>query len=173
MLLDYWLAQNPQQRHVWPGLFTSQVASGKAGAWPAREIVDQLGVLRTRPAAGGHIHFSLMALQQDREGLATSLQKGLYAQAALVPATPWLQAPAVAAPLLRVAAGRVRIEPAAGAQPVRWAVWRRVGGANGTWHFSALPPPDRVVEPAGADLVVVQAVNRLGLLSERAMIRLP
>ena len=173
VLLDYWLASNPQQRHVWPGLFTSQVGSGKAGAWPAREVLDQLGVLRRRPAATGHIHFSLIALQQDREGLATALQKGLYAQAALVPATPWLQAPPVGAPLLRLAAGRVRIEPAAGVAAMRWAVWRRVGGATGTWHFSALAPPDRVIEPAGADLVVVQAVNRLGVLSERAMIRLP
>jgi hypothetical protein len=45
---------------------------------------------RTRPDATGHIHFSMAALMQDRDGIATLLQIGPYAQPALVPATPWL-----------------------------------------------------------------------------------
>ena len=196
VLLDYWLAQNPLQRHVWPGLFTSRVATATAATqgvpgniWPAREIADQLAVMRARPAAGGHIHFSLIALQQDRDGLATLLQQGAYATPALVPATPWLSAPAVGLPGLRRVKGKLRIEPAqAGALPVRWAVWRRyaqgaapgvapgaAGAAGATaaprWVFSTLGPYERELDPAGADLVWVQGQNRVGQLGPRALIQ--
>ncbi len=181
VLLDYWLAQNPFQRHVWPGLFTSRVGTAAAATqgvpgnvWPAREIADQVALLRSRPAAGGHIHFSLIALQQDRDGLATLLQQGTYATPALVPVTPWLNAPAVGLPGLRRLAGKLRIVPAqAGALPVRWAVWRRMGGATAPrWVFSALAPGEREIDPEGADLVWVQGVNRVGQLGPRALIHI-
>ena len=180
VLLDYWLAQNPLQRHVWPGLFTSKVGAPTT-PWPARELLDQLGVLRSRAGPGaygplgatGHIHFSLVALQQDREGLATTLARGAYALPALVPATPWLNAPAVGVPGLRRLNGRVRIEPAvAAAAPVRWAVWRRHAGAPPRWAFDALPPGAQDIDPAGADLLWVQGVDRVGQLGPRALIHL-
>ena len=191
VLLDYWAAHNPMQRHLWPGLFSSQVRAA-VNPWPVREVLDQVAVLRSRQgpilrtdartdvrtdprtdaptSAGptGHIHFSLVALQQDREGLARLLLAGAYAQPALVPATPWLAAPTVAAPLLQAAGARVRIEPAAGPPAWLWAVWRRVAGA---WQFSVLAPQVRVLESAEA--VAVQAVDRLGRLSEQAIIRQP
>jgi uncharacterized lipoprotein YddW (UPF0748 family) len=169
VLLDYWLAANPQQRHVWPGLFTSQVKAA-ANPWPAREIAEQIELQRARPAATGHIHFSMAALMADREGLAPLLQKGSYTQAALVPATPWLQAPPVEAPALKAEGARVRIQPAAGEAARRWAVWRRVGGA---WRFAVLPAAERVFDASGADAVVVQAVDRIGRLGTSAIIRLP
>jgi uncharacterized lipoprotein YddW (UPF0748 family) len=188
VLLDYWLAQNPQQRHLWPGLFTSRVGTAGVAAqgvpgniWPAREIADQLALLRSRPAAGGHIHFSLIALHQNRDGLATLLRQGTYTTPALVPATPWLSAPAVGLPGLRRVNGpaglRVRIEAAqAGAAPQRWAVWRRLP-ATGTataprWVFSALGPAEREIDPEGADLVWVQGQNRVGQLGPRALVHL-
>ena len=193
VLLDYWLAQNPLQRHVWPGLFTSRVGTAAAAAqgvpgniWPAREIADQVALQRSRPAAGGHIHFSLIALQQDRDGLATLLQQGAYATPALVPATPWLSAPAVGLPGLRRVNSptglKVRIEAAqAAAAPVRWAVWRRYSGAaepggaaaaaTPRWVFSALAPGEREFDAAGAELVWVQGVNRVGQLGPRALLQ--
>ena len=186
VLLDYWLAQNPAQRHVWPGLFSSQVGRN----WPAREIVDQIGVQRSRAAAGGHIHFSLIALQQDRDGLATLLQMGPYAQAALVPATPWLGGPLPGPPRLSAAGVRVRIEPAVDAastasaptaavppitpsaapSPTLWAVWRRVGSE---WRFAVLPGSERRIDTAGANLLSVNAVDRVGQLGPSTLLRLP
>jgi hypothetical protein len=53
-------------------------------------MLDQVLLQRTRPEATGHIHFSMAALMQNRDGIATLLQMGPYAQQALVPATPWL-----------------------------------------------------------------------------------
>ena len=177
VLLDYWLAQNTQGRHVWAGLYTSQVSRGEAigpRAWAAREIIDQVAVQRSRPAATGHIHFSMAALMQDRGGVATQLQAGPYAAPALVPPTPWRgstpQPAAPAAPVLRLGAGQALIEPAAGSVVAQWAVWRR---SAGQWRFSVQPGGERSVATAGADALVVSAVDRWGQLSSRHAVRLP
>jgi uncharacterized lipoprotein YddW (UPF0748 family) len=177
VLLDYWLAQNPAQRHVWPGLFSSQVGR----SWPAREIVEQVAVQRSRAAAGGHIHFSLVALQQDRDGLATLLQMGPYAQPALVPATPWLASGAAltpsAAPRLHARFGHLLIDPGldasglrAAPSPTQWAVWRRVGK---DWRFAVLAGHERRIDTAGAQRVSVSAVDRVGQLGPSTWLRLP
>ncbi len=173
VLLDYWIGQNRAQRHVWPGLFTSMVTRGEPlgpRAWAGREIFDQVTLQRTRPGATGHIHFSMSALMQDRDGVATLLQIGPYATPALVPATPWLDDQPPPAPLLRLAGSRVAIEPAAGEAAARWAVWRRVGGA---WRFAVLPAAQRSFALDGADAAVVSAVDRVGNLSTRNFVRLP
>ena len=182
VLLDHWLASNRAQRHVWPGLYTSQVTRGDPlgpRAWPGRELLDQMALVRsraqaspTRPVgAGGHIHFSMVALMQDRDGIATALQAGAYAQPALVPATPWLDATPPPAPsLLPAGHGRASLRPALGDQPRLWAVWRRSGGQ---WRFAVLPGAQRSVDIAGADLLVVATVDKVGKLSPHATLRNP
>jgi uncharacterized lipoprotein YddW (UPF0748 family) len=165
VLLDSWRAENILERHLWPGLYTSQVAR----SWPATELLDQIALLRTRKGATGHIHFSMSALMQDREGLATRLHGGPYAEPALVPASPWLAAAPPAPPQLRARGSRVVIDPAVGPAAARWAVWRRIGGQ---WRFSVLPPQARDVDTAGADAIVVCAVDRAGMLSERSVLQL-
>ena len=182
VLLDYWLAQNTRARHMWAGLYTSRVgAPESARAWPAREVIDQVALTRTRAAATGHVHFSMVALMQDREGLATSLQQGAYAEPALVPATPWLGSERPAAPRLSRAgaAPGVRAGAGPGSVPVAWAVWQRV---QGRWRFAVQPVRARdamsvlaLEEPLqglapDAQAVVVSAVDRLG--HESARVRL-
>ena len=167
-LLDYWLAQNPADRHIWPGLFTSQVGRN----WQPREVIDQLALLRNRPA-GGHIHFSIVALMQDREGLATQLRTSPYAQAALVPATPWLagaDARPPGAPALRRVGSRVTIQPAAGVAAARWAVWRK---STSGWRFAVQAPQELGIEAEGAEAVAVSLVNRLGAQSPVSLIATP
>jgi uncharacterized lipoprotein YddW (UPF0748 family) len=174
VLLDLWVAENTQRRHLWPGLFTSLVTRGEPlgpRAWPAREIAEQIALQRQRgERAGGHIHFSMVALMQNRDGLATLLQNGAYAQPALVPATPWLDDQAPPAPTLRRSGNRVAIEPAAGEAASRWAVWRRVGG---NWRFAVLPGAERSLDAAGADRVAVSAVDRVGNTSAQHVLVLP
>jgi uncharacterized lipoprotein YddW (UPF0748 family) len=177
VLLDYWLAQNTAQRHVWAGLFTSLVTKGEPlgpRSWAAREILDQVAVQRSRPAATGHIHFSMVALMQDRDGLATKLMAGPYAVPALVPPTPWRGSTPQPAPpqppVLRLAAGQAVIEPAPGADVMQWAVWRR---SSGQWSFAVQPAAERSVATGGADALVVSAVDRWGQMSSRNVVRLP
>src|SRR6185436_8343198 len=55
VLLDTWVRDNTQQRHLWPGLFTSRI-DDSARSWQPQEVLRQVDVARSRPAAGGQIH---------------------------------------------------------------------------------------------------------------------
>ena len=159
VLLDYWLAQNPKGRHLWPGLFTSRITD-KADSWPVDEITGQIAATRERaPAAGGHVHFSMVALKENRRGLNDALKAGPYAGQALVPATPWLgvSAPAAPQPQLAAAAGaalQLRLIGGSG----HHAIWLRYGER---WEFhvgnKALNAP-----ASGLTGLVVSSIDRLG-----------
>jgi uncharacterized lipoprotein YddW (UPF0748 family) len=172
VLLDHWLApaQNPHRRHIWPGLFTSMVGAPR-NAWPAGEIVDQVALVRSRPAATGHLHFSMAALMQDRDGVATRLREGPYAQPALVPPTPWLDAGVPAAPMLSIGWRGLRIDMQDAAAPFLLAIWRR---SAGQWRFTVRTGNDTgtLVAP-GDDAIVVSALDRLGNESARVAQRIP
>lgn len=105
-LLRWWLSQNLRGKQVWPGIYTSrigQVGSGGQGgaggstAYDPAEIVGQVELTRKTvrevsaemisPVLPGVIHFSAVALMQNRQGVADQLRSGPYAQPALVPPT--------------------------------------------------------------------------------------
>ncbi len=181
-LLDYWIAQNPLARDIWPGLFTSMITKGEPlgpRSWPAQEIVNQVALMRTRPGAGGHIHFSMVALMQDRDGIAARLRQGAYAQAALPPAmarAAALEGNAPPAPQLALQGSRasgftaVALQAGAGAPVRHWALWRRV---QGQWRFATLPPPARAFALDGADAVAVAGIGRAGVEGAWARLVLP
>ncbi len=173
-LLDYWLRQDTSGRHIWPGVFTSAINDTPKG-WSAEEIVREVELARTKPAATGHVHFSLIALLQDRKGVATRLAREVYPEPALVPATPWLGGEAPRAPRLGLRRGeegeQVAIHRAwFGPKAALFAVWLRV---DGRWHFAVRPCSDpSVALPAGTDLVVVSPVDRLGREGSRVALRI-
>lgn len=179
-LLDYWHAQNPHGRHVWPGLFTSKVlaADKLEASWPVDEITAQIELVREKspsPSAAaasaqgsGHAHFSMVALAQNRRGLADALKAGPYAEAALVPATPWLaSATAPPRPTLDVTErpdGRLLLTPRGGdAALPRHALWLRRAGR---WSFAAMSGPLEV-EATGLDAIVLSALDRAGIEGPR------
>lgn len=169
VLLDYWLSQNRHGRHIWPGLFTSRIgAAGKSYA--PEEIVKQIGVTRTRPQAGGHVHFSMAALMQNRQGIADQLKAGHYAGPALVPASPWLGSTAPAAPtvtLVRTGAV-VKLKLAGTRQVGHFAIWSRHGAE---WRFAVAPAADSEwTAPATADAFVISAIDRVGNESARVSV---
>ena len=174
-LLDAWLALNPRGRHIWPGLFTSSIASAKP-PWPASEVLEQIERVRRRPAAGGHLHFSMAALLQDRDGIATRLQRETYALPALAPATPWLQGSAPGAPTLAAESDdRLRLRPAYGTPPFVWALWQRHAGR---WQFSVQPAAQQAIALAAdalgdwPDAVVASAIDRTGQEGARTALKL-
>ena len=166
VLLDYWISQNRQNRHIWPGLFTSRIGAASKAYAPA-EIVQQIGVTRSRPKAGGHVHFSIAALMDNRQGITDQLKAGLYAGPALVPATPWLGSTAPAAPAASIKRGanvlNIKIAPEKDA--AHYAIWSRHGSE---WRFAVAPAARPELTVAGdASAVVVSAIDRLGNESER------
>jgi uncharacterized lipoprotein YddW (UPF0748 family) len=171
VLLDYWLTQNPKSRHVWPGLFTSRIGAPTKD-FPPQEILDQIDHTRTRPHAGGHVHFSMAALMENRKGISDQLRTVSYAVPALVPATPWLGNETPGAPTVTAArkGAAVSLKLTAGKANATYAIWARFGNQ---WRF-AVAPASRVdctvpddAKLGAADAIVVSAVDRLGNESPR------
>lgn len=166
VLLDYWIGQNTQGRHIWPGLYTSRIGMASKGYAP-QEILDQISVTRARPQAGGHVHFSMVALMQNREGISDQLQSQTYATPALVPATPWLGSTKPGQPRVTAARGSqgVALKLVAGKGNTLYTVWERHADV---WRLTLLPvaQTDWTVQDdavlGAADAVFVGAVDRLG-----------
>jgi uncharacterized lipoprotein YddW (UPF0748 family) len=172
VLLDAWLRDNPRGRHIWAGLFTSRIGD-KQRPYTPQEVQAQIDIVRERtannPLANGHIHFSMVALAANREGVADRLREGPYAQPALPPATPWLAEPAPSrpevtlTPLAQPGSARLAWQPPAGSAPWRYAVLqlRRAG----RWETLHLPTPGAAqhVLDDTADLAVLRAVGRTGV----------
>jgi len=140
-LLGWWAGENVKGRGLWPGLYTSRVRQDPAAeatktAWEAEEIVRQ--VAATRGRAGGAIHFSMKALADDFDGVATKLAAGPYAEPALVPAIrrphgPLPIAPAIARDDTGVA---FALPPGDYAPAWLWVVRSRSGVV---WRTAILP----------------------------------
>ena len=169
VLLDYWVRQNTARRHLWPGLFTSAI-NDTPKSWSAEEILRQVEAIRSRPAADGHVQFSMVSLMQDRKGIAEKMLARPYAQPALVPATPWLDAtPASAPKLKRLRSGDVQILPGPGEAALNYALWRRSGRQ---WLFSVQPAGEQLIAASGTDAIVVSGVSRTGHEGERVALTL-
>jgi uncharacterized lipoprotein YddW (UPF0748 family) len=168
-LLAYWVAHNPRGRHIWPGLYTSRVGAARE-PWPAAEVVNQVALARMQRGSSGHLHFSMAALMQDRDGIATRLQRGPYAEPAVVPSTPWIDGRPPAAPRVKLQGGRAQVEAGAGPPPFVWAFWQ---GRAGRWRLSVQPARENTLElAAGSEGLALSAVGRGGGESQRVVLRL-
>lgn len=100
-LLGFWADEVPRDMHLWVGNYTSQAVTDARG-WSVGELVDQIALTRAEPRATGNVHFSFKVLRDDQKRVRTRLREGPYELPALVPASPWLDDTAPAAPGLRV-----------------------------------------------------------------------
>ncbi|MEO7496352.1 MAG: family 10 glycosylhydrolase [Massilia sp.] len=175
VLLDYWLAQNSKGRHIWPGLYTSRIGAPSKD-YPPAEIIQQIGLTRSRAGAGGHLHFSIAALMENRKGISDQLKAGFYASPALTPASPWLGKDTPGTPVVGMTrAGKgAQLKLAPGKANAQYAIWTRFGDE---WRFAVAPasktewsvPDDAKLGPVNA--VVVSGIDRIG--NESARITLP
>lgn len=166
VLLNYWRQANRQERHLWPGLFTSRIDNSEK-SWPAEEIVRQVSLTR-ETLSGGHIHFSMIALLENRQKIGDALQSASYSSAALVPTTPWLAHEPPPAPQFLVSATRpgfikIRFIAQHGVRNI--ALWARYGNQ---WRFYVLPATQAETnleltrEDGSLNLVWASTVDRLG-----------
>ncbi len=87
VLLKWWSDQNIQRRHLYPGLATANIGTRYASG----EIVNQVRLSQKSSGTAGHLHWSVKALLQNRQGIGDMLASGPYAQPALVPACSWIE----------------------------------------------------------------------------------
>ena len=198
VLLGWWAGENTMNRHLWPGLYTSQ-ANGSRAKWPKSEVEYQIKTTRGQAGATGDIHFSARFLRDATiatpNGLARHLRETVYGEAAIFPASPWL-AP-LDAPLPLPPAG---VEAASDTSRPGWTVqWRSPEpsenpfvwvvqwatepmepGDAPVWHQDTVPgtqtsffiaaPTSGAAPPFVAS---VSAVNRVGAASFPARAALP
>jgi uncharacterized lipoprotein YddW (UPF0748 family) len=165
-LLAWWAGENTRGRHLWPGNYTSRV-TGTAKGWPASEIVEQVKLTRAQKGATGNVHFSMKALLHNNGGVADAL-KEVYAEPALVPASPWLKEKPPARPEVEWAPGQRTLTIRPGGEGVRLYVVRRQ--TAGGWVLRLLPAggtrPVTVTFEEAPARVAVSAVGRTGNESE-------
>ena len=147
VLLDYWLTQNTMNRHVWPGLYTSRINNTEK-SWPVDEIIKKIALTRSKNMAQGHVHFSMVALMENRKGINEQLKANAYQSAALIPAAPWLVTSATRPPippLLTVdtdpiartmSVNLTSFKPLSDEHAWQVAIWERV---DSLWQFSVVP----------------------------------
>ena len=136
-LMEYWVGQNTAGRHIWPGMFTSRI-DNSSKSWKPEEIINQIALMRTRNTAGGHVHFSMITLMENRQGISDQL-KAAYPTMALTPAMPWLGNDQPGMPRLVgtkdvLGPGTFVIDIDESVSPLarQYAVWSRV---RGDWKF--------------------------------------
>ena len=151
VLLQWWAGENTQNRHLWPGLYTSQ-ASGERARWPQAEVEYQIKTTRGIANATGDIHFSAQFLLSGDTttpgSLSRYLSETVYNQPALVPASPWLAAPN--APLA-AAPEAVEVMPIIGTvRSAGWMVrWRGATGQAAPWQWVVQWASERTPPPGG------------------------
>ena len=133
-LLDWWNNENVRHRHIWPGLNSLNVGE----KWPPSEIVNQINATR-HYADAGQIHWSSSALMNNA-ALDAALQRDVYQQPALIPASPGLNAICACRPRLNVNPWKKTVtigwENGDG-EPARWWVLQYL--ANNVWTTEILP----------------------------------
>jgi uncharacterized lipoprotein YddW (UPF0748 family) len=169
-LYNWWVSENTARRHVWPGL--------SVGRHPVQEVENQIGLTRkSRGTTPGVILWSVNSVLKRQE-LYDALRRETYADAALVPASPWLAKVAPAAPAVTATKGlkgevNVGLTAPEGERPAVYGIWARHGGK---WSFRTAPgAASAATVGAGAtgmaaNSVVVTAVDRFGNESERVAV---
>ena len=181
-LLKWWVDQNGMQRHLWPGNYTSRVGEGGATAWRRDEVLAQVRVTRAQAGAGGNVHFSMKVLMHDRDSVATALSRLLYADPAIVPASPWLLSPSAESPSLKFRASpkgdAIVFLPAGNDSPRWWLIqvmtagqWqsRRFDGSLRTLRIADLVE-NVLVAP---ELISVTAIDRAENIGTPVVLRIP
>jgi uncharacterized lipoprotein YddW (UPF0748 family) len=182
-LLKWWMSQNTQGRHLWPGNYTSKVStSGVASPtlWRRDEIVAQVRETRAEGATG-NVHFSMKALMDDRDSVATALSRLVYAEPAVVPSSPWMtKSPVPEAPRVSVQGASnddVAVSPGGRDAPRWWLVQVKVAD---TWQSRVMDGGlrrfalhDFIPDLLAPDVLSVSLIDRYGRASEPTAIRLP
>ncbi len=168
-LLGWWAGENKMNRHLWPGISVSRDSSNKS----LDETINQIMIDRgMQPQSKGVVHWSISSLTKNPR-LADTLMKTVYKKQALVPASPWLDKEAPAAPAVTVSeqSGQHQISWSHSNQGdvFQWVLYYRYGN---NWSYKILNNTDRnTVLPTTTgegnnqsklNTVIVSAVDRTG-----------
>lgn len=169
VLLGWWAGENTQKRHLWPGINVGRDSS----ALNVRETMSQIMIARGMlPESQGVVHWSISSLTKN-PNMARSLLSGPYRKEALVPASPWLDSTAPAAPSVSTTSQgdglKVSWTHPDEKDVFRWIVYYQY---DGRWEYKILNRNDRSLDlrlttgsaqgPIPLSRIAVTAVDRVG-----------
>ncbi len=171
-LLEWWAQQNPRNRHVVAGTGLYRLGESSANAFDAKEVMDQLAIVRRTRGAHGEVHYRMKELMKDTLGVATRMKSGPYRFDALLPAATWLDDTPPRGPVVRFENNALSWQHPEPDDVRAWVVYARTGGK---WWVEVVPAQRRSL-PLGngaqkPDLLAVTAVDRLGNESPHAIVR--
>lgn len=170
-LLQWWSDQNRYGRHIWAGNIPNSITGGSRG-WRATEIVEQIRLTREQPGATGNIHFSASSLLRNPDGLSDTFRSQIYAEPALVPASPWLSPGRLMPPQVSVRHDAAHARTTLQLEPTAWtATWIVRARWGSTWRTRLVPGATgeahvEWVSGRTPDVIAVSAVDRAGVEGE-------
>jgi hypothetical protein len=175
VLLRWWVEESVKGRHVWPGLALYKIPVTGPRHMSADDIVREIFLTRETAGATGHILFNAKVLMDNLDGIADRLAS-MYAEPAIMPASPWLDKLPPPRPNVRVRTDSASawqcavFTPAGGARVAQWVVQQHF--ASG-WKTTVLPRIAGYIFSSGniADAVSIAAVDRNGNLSPSVVLR--
>jgi uncharacterized lipoprotein YddW (UPF0748 family) len=171
VLLQWWASQNARHRTLLAGM---KVNGWKNVADDAREEGREMDLTRKQADFSGEILWHARPLFRNTNAVADLLRDQLYAEPALVPASPWLGANAPDKPLLQAAleSGAVRLTWKSSGAVWQWALQQKT---NGRWTTRIIPGEKNgetiKVGTAFArpETVALFGINRFGNISAAAI----
>jgi uncharacterized lipoprotein YddW (UPF0748 family) len=157
-LLNWWSAQNPKQRHLWPGISVH----GPDGKRTAGEVANQVNARRREGGTDGVAFWGIKALLGNRNGIGDLLRSSVYTDVALAPASPWLDRSPPPAPTVNVTQNPLKASVSSPEQVWLWAL--QVKRGNG-WKLQVMSGRfggfsfDTGDEP---EAIAVRAIDRCG-----------
>lgn len=168
VLLNWWLEENKKDRHLWPGISVSR----DTAAIHVRETLNQIMITRGMHN-NGVVHWNIFSLTKNAN-MANAVVQGPYRRPALVPASPWLDKKAPAAPVVQTkqTGDTVVVQWTHPNEPdvFRWVVYYQHGSR---WNYTIVNRKERsvILKPIEGknklNRVMVTAVDRTGNESEQ------
>ena len=171
VLLRWWAAQDTRGRHLFAGIDSTKTRS----RWQPQEIVNQIRLCRSQPGADGHIHWNMRSLMRNG-AFDEVLEREVYQQPAVMPASPWLGRSHPNKPRLFAsfeAGGGLRLGWTSTGPGNAW-LWLVQTQISDHWTTLVVPGVQTARAWTGAppDVVAISAVDRNGNLSSPAVLQL-
>jgi uncharacterized lipoprotein YddW (UPF0748 family) len=169
VLLGWWSGENTKRRHLWPGISVGRDTSARNVNEILSEVMISRGML---PQSKGVVHWSISSLTQN-PNMAKAFLNGPYKKQALVPASPWLDKKAPAAPTVTTASKEDELKiswiHADEKDVFHWIVYYKYGN---NWRYTIMNRNDRSLavkkyigentDRIAVSKIAVTAVDRLG-----------
>ncbi|WP_039932479.1 glycoside hydrolase family 10 protein [Limnospira maxima] len=166
VLLDWWVRNNPFQRHIYAGNFLSQLANG----WPVSEFQRQVQISRQKAnqLSLGNIFFSMKMFRDNQSGVNEVFKSSVYPTPALPPSMPWLDNEPPQPPTgLQASSGMISWNPSPDHDIRAWALYQQF--SNG-WQLVRVLDRNTTAVRVSPGTYAVRAVDRMANESSEAIV---